>query len=146
MSMMRVYVAGAYNNKTVVREVQAIVQTHGHIVTYDWTNGIDVSGIDDQRLQLRTHAEADRWGVEAANLLVIVWDSPTYPYRGTCTEMGIALGKGIRIVSIDLQPPLDTEETTYRRNPFYHLKEIVHLDSLDAFVVWLTSSDCSQTQ
>lgn len=86
---MRLFVASSYLNRKVAQDVQRLLVTVGHSITFDWTQPEDLSvpGASTEK------ALADARGVVLAEAVVVVW-----PGRlGTATEIGIAIGCGIPI-------------------------------------------------
>jgi nucleoside 2-deoxyribosyltransferase len=153
----RVYVAGGLVDKDCVRTVQRHLTERGECeITHDWTTveppsagTVEIPGIETQeerRLRWRSYAAADSKGVKEADWVVLVFESPTYEYRGTCTELGIALGLNKKIAAVHVgarsveetrdvrggtyyggsSECLLNEGDTYNRNPFLWLPQIAH--------------------
>jgi hypothetical protein len=79
--MSKVYVAG----KDIARAgaVMDAVRTAGHEITYDWAT-------DYSEENPRAKAEAERDGVESADMLVYLWESDQESAR---YEAGMAMGQ-----------------------------------------------------
>ena len=101
---MRIYVAGKWEEKEHVREIQNTLRKAGHSITHDWT-ALDLAHeapaghIDAKEIypgkwyyteELRGQAKADLLGVVDAEVFVAVCVKD-YRYAGTFTEMGMAL-------------------------------------------------------
>ena len=85
---MKIYVAGKWEEKKRVREVQQQLRDAGHTITYDWTLA-ELNGVPsvDQALN-------DKQGVLGADAFVGVFEKDL-AYKGAMTELGMALAKGI---------------------------------------------------
>ncbi len=108
---MRIYVAGKWQEKSQVKQVQIALVNVGHEITHDWT--IHEMGAhesqQDTDVQIGTHwydpdelahqALGDLRGVQTCEAIVICAINP-HKYSGTLTEMGIALGCGRRVLII----------------------------------------------
>ena len=108
---MRIYVAGKWQEKSQVKQVQIALVNAGHEITHDWT--IHEMGAhepkQDTDVLIGTHwydpeelarqALGDLRGVQTAEAIVICAINP-HKYSGTLTEMGIALGCGRRVLII----------------------------------------------
>lgn len=91
---MRVYVAGKWEEKERVREVQAQLIAAGHTITHDWTKEESSSGYDPDLMA--RHAVADKAGVLAADAFVGIFEKDLR-YSGAVAELGIAVAMGIPI-------------------------------------------------
>ncbi len=108
---MRIYVAGKWQEKAQVKQVQLALMAVGHTITHDWTvheMGAHESQLDTDVLigthwydpeELANQARGDLRGVMQAEAIVICAINP-HKYSGTLTEMGIALGCGRRVLII----------------------------------------------
>lgn len=84
---MRVYVAGKWEEKERVREVQQQLIAAGHTISYDWTTATANS---------REQAENDVAGVLNADAFVGVFEKDLR-YSGAIAEMGMAIANGASI-------------------------------------------------
>jgi nucleoside 2-deoxyribosyltransferase len=90
---MKVYVAGKWEEKERVREVQDLLKRHGHTITHDWTREEeDLNHIE----HFATFALQDKQGVMGADAYVGVFEKDL-KYKGAFAEMGIAVALGIPI-------------------------------------------------
>jgi len=96
---MDLYVAGKWADKSVIGEKIKILESNGYKITHNWTTieEEDKKSIDD----LRKFAAFDINGVKEASCLVVIITDKDYPYRGTCTELGAALGLGKEVFVVD---------------------------------------------
>jgi hypothetical protein len=84
---MRIYVAGKWEEKERVREVQEQLCQAGHTITYDWTTAT---------VNSREQAERDVLGVLSAEAFVGVFEKDLR-YSGAIAEMGIAIANDVPI-------------------------------------------------
>jgi nucleoside 2-deoxyribosyltransferase len=122
---MNVYVAGAYCDKPTVQQVQAALTALGCRVTHDWTSRDATTALED--------ALADEGGVNRAEIVVIVFSVAEHAYRGTFTEMGMALALGKMVVALRLV------DGDYKHNPFLHLPQVRTVHSLDELVALINA-------
>jgi nucleoside 2-deoxyribosyltransferase len=92
---MRVYVAGKWEEKRRVSEVMRLLESEGHVITYDWTKHPDTTNDDE----LAEQAWEDYTGVRQAEAFVGVFEKPRPQpdTGGTYVELGIALDRGIPV-------------------------------------------------
>lgn len=132
----KVYVAGAFDNKHRINEIQNLLKTKGYEITHDWTLSKENLVQEGYKEQRRLDAINDLQGVLHADIVVCVFENPTYSYRGTCVEMGIALGLRKDIIALFLpwiSSSMD-ESSTYRRNPFLYLDQVRRVEGMEEFV------------
>lgn len=84
---MKVYVAGKWEEKERVREVQEQLRAAGHTITHDWTS--EPLGAVPLECAL-----LDKEGVLSADAYVGVFEKDL-PYKGAMSELGIAIARGI---------------------------------------------------
>lgn len=123
---MKVYVAGKWSNKDRLVQLMDRLRGLGIEITHDWTKNEKTTGSPEQ---LGNFAKLDTNGVKNADLMIAVLDDPSYPYRGTFTELGVALGCGTRIF---IYCPDD--EFYCVSNCFFHHPDIVRFYDLDLLV------------
>lgn len=94
---MQIYLAGAWVDRVRLRSVMDQIEELGHNITHDWTsyesqwqNEVEPRNVKRQQ----DCARHDINGVLSADLYIAVMDINDYPYRGTNTELGCALGLG----------------------------------------------------
>ena len=93
--MSRIYVAGKWQDRKRVQEIQERLRRRGHTITIDWTchefdakDGV-VAGFDE----LALFALEDEWGVRSADAVIAVMEQD-YSYKGAWVEIGMALALG----------------------------------------------------
>lgn len=92
--MSRIYVAGKWEEKERVREVQAQLVAAGHTITHDWTTEEPVG---DAYLNIVPSAVlADKQGVMAADAFVGIFEKDLR-YLGAVAELGMAIARGIPV-------------------------------------------------
>lgn len=117
---MNVYVAGAYCDKPTVKQVQTELKRAGCVITHDWTTVSNANAME--------HAIADERGVKQADVVVAVFSVEQHAYRGTFTEMGMALGLSKMVFALCLV------DGDYKHNPFLQLPQVRMTHSLDEVV------------
>jgi len=83
---MRFYVGTGLDNFERARELQKILTEAGHTITYDWTQHGSVQNLPEE--ERREIAQNEIEGIESADHVVLLLPG----YRGTHTELGIAIG------------------------------------------------------
>ncbi len=128
--MFSLYLAGSWNERD---EMQGYIQKFkelGYNITHDWTKAED-DHIDTRSLEKKQEgAENDISGVKKANAVVVIMDNPKYAYRGTCCEIGCALGLNIPIY---LYNPIKSGSYA-TTNIFYWHKGVKHYDNIDVLI------------
>jgi nucleoside 2-deoxyribosyltransferase len=114
---MKIYVAGKWDDKIFVKNVQKCLTERGHEITHDWTTQ---AGVEDWIC-----AEKDIDGVVQADIVVALMMDPNYAYRGTFTEIGCALGLKKRIIIL-----CPDKVSAARTNCFFHHKSIAHVSTM----------------
>lgn len=92
---MKVYVAGKFEDRDIVRQVYRELKSKGHEITLDWTD----------HEHSKTTSEQAKWavedieGVKRCDVLIAVLISD-YRYRGALIEIGAALALGKRVITL----------------------------------------------
>jgi nucleoside 2-deoxyribosyltransferase len=111
---VKVFVATGFPQKEDARRVMSALIARGVGVTYDWTR--PRTGLD--RLNM---AMADAAGVKAADALIAIMTLPDYDYKGTWTEIGMAIGHGHPILLVspfaDNDPAAKCAKNVYFAHP-----------------------------
>lgn len=107
---MKIYVAGKFEEKELVREIQQKLKDMGCTITHDWTVE-DGAGKQGQELEdyLRSCAMADYEGVFTADAVLVLNHKLAF---GAMVEMGLALAWGRVVYLVGPQ---------VRDNIFFHL-------------------------
>lgn len=93
---MKIYTASKFENAEAVRQFNARLREHGHVVTWDWTStreflddGTVLKATPEDR---RSYAMLDYAGVMAADLVIML--DGEWALNGARWEAGMAIGKG----------------------------------------------------
>lgn len=106
-----VFVATGFSQQKLAQDLMAALTTRGLDITCDWTR--PPPGLDAAQ-----KAMADHVGVMDADVVIAVMTLPAYEYKGTWTEIGIALGARRPVLLIS---PFTKEDATCAKNVyFYH--------------------------
>ncbi len=140
---MKVYVAGKFTEAKRIREVQAAVVAAGHSISFDWTKNKYEEG-RPMHLQAMHFAELDVKGVADADCVVAVLEDPVYEYRGTFTEIGIAIGQNKPVIVLSPTGRTMDSRVAYSTNVFFHHPRLFHVKRLDAVASALRLNSCSR--
>lgn len=94
-----IYVAGKWFDKDRIGKKIEILEKMGYNITHNWTKvEVGTTRCSDNYPEItpeidRDYADRDIKGVTDASLLVVDMCDEKYPYRGTWTEIGVALGQ-----------------------------------------------------
>ncbi len=123
-----VYVAGAFKHKQKIVSVMKDLEKNGFHITHKWTE-VEVSH-DSVHEDFGRWAEQDENGVRNAEVVLIYITDPNHTYRGTSTELGIAIAlrKFIVVVDPDYRPMMGFHENVFAAHPLVH-----HVNSMDGF-------------
>ena len=125
LPIVKIYVAGKWSEKGNIKLKMIELMLLGHTITHDWT----IYEADPSH-RLADMADHDVRGVLDAEVVCLLMIDPTYSYRGTYTELGVALGSGDKTIFIICPDP----KAECRTNVFFHHSSIKHLNSWDEFV------------
>jgi nucleoside 2-deoxyribosyltransferase len=138
---MKIYVAGMWNATAMVEinEVQQSLVNTGHTITHDWTH---VEGTleqttfssEDRDLFRTKCATLDIDGVKSADLVFAIMKNTTYPYRGTFTELGCAMGLDKQIVIV-----CPGCECACYTNCFFHYPGIKHVTTIEEGLAYINT-------
>lgn len=127
--MKRVYVAGKFADKDVVRDAQKLFKEAGHAITYDWTE--HGSSIENKSAaEFAQDAEADVQGVLHADIVVAIMNDPKYPYVGTFGELCMALALMKRIFVVTNYLTHDPANVGFHKRCFYHHPSVTKVASI----------------
>lgn len=124
---MKIYVAGKFSNNIAIRQYMTWLEEKNHTITHDWTSYQSDKEAPEEILADR--ADKDLTGVRDAYMLVAIMDDPDYEFRGTFTEIGMALGLGKRVCIVC---PFDNPSFT--TNCFFHHPRIHKYKSFEEFI------------
>ena len=123
-SPLRLYVAGKWFDRTLIRSYIQQLRSAGVSITHDWTLTEEEDKKSDE--DCARFAEMDLNGVSESDGVVVVLTDPTYAYRGTCVECGAALGLRKPILVINLVPDSDFNKNIFMKHPL-----VTHVQSFD---------------
>jgi nucleoside 2-deoxyribosyltransferase len=92
-----IYVAGMWSQKDVLLAKMGELKSLGYNITSNWPHFENRLGNPDDYAEC---SRLDIEGVMTADTILVFMTDPKYPYRGTCTEIGCAMGSGKRIIII----------------------------------------------
>lgn len=118
--MSRVYITGKWSDKDTIREYMNQLEKLGHTITHDWTTSYE-SNAENKKSDIAFNGVQ---GVAFAEVVIVVLTDPKYSYRGSFTELGVALGllKDVYVICHD-------KNSDCRTNVFFHHPSIVHVES-----------------
>jgi nucleoside 2-deoxyribosyltransferase len=120
---MKIYVAGKFNEREKIREIQQALIAKGHSITYDWTTH-ESQIAAKTREQFQEDAKRDKAGIRACELMVFVFTDADYAYRGTFWEMGYADGLEKKVIILtSFEPYKPGALAGFQRCCFYHSEE-----------------------
>lgn len=111
--MKKFYIASSLKNIETVRSVSESLVSEGFIHTYDWTLNDNIISVD--QLKDIGHKELD--AVLKSDFIVVLLPAG----KGSHVELGIALGKGIKVYLYSENDDINNFETT---STFYHLDRV----------------------
>jgi hypothetical protein len=114
--VVKIYVAGKFEEYEIVREVQKAAVEAGHYVTADWTRFAEevlVRGRKPDTQYLQECAGHDYWGVKNCHLFIGIHHPDQF---GTSVEFGLALAWGKRVWLVGEWEP--------RQSPFFYVPGI----------------------
>ncbi|PLT27513.1 group-specific protein [Peribacillus deserti] len=122
---MNFYIASGFSNKENVRHVAALLQEKGHRQTYDWTQNVRASTLND----LKRIGELEKTAVIESDFFIILLPAGV----GSHIEAGIALGLGKRVFIYSPSQELFSFEKT---STFYYIEGVQrYTGTLDSFVL-----------
>jgi len=110
---MKFYVASSIRNIDQVRYVSEKLKDKGYIHTYDWTQNERASTFKE----LEEISQNEKNAVMEADFIIVLLPAG----KGSHIELGIALGKGIKIYLYSPDEEVNNIATT---STFYHLSEV----------------------
>lgn len=131
---MRIYIAGRYSRRDEFREVAAILNAAGCLVTSRWLDEdkpLDMNMGDDSEEFYTETSRVDLEDIELANSVLFFSEDPLIgtPRGGRHVEFGYALAKGKRISVIGP-----------KENVFHYSPRVSHYSTLTHF---MESNDAS---
>lgn len=129
-----VFVATGFKQKADGRLLMHELQQRQLLIACDWT--VEHAGLTKAAMAVR-----DVDAMKRADVLVAVMTLTDYEYKGTWTEIGMALGRGIPVVLVS--PFEKAEDAICARNVYFHHPSFVRvhnastlLASIDTGLQW----------
>jgi hypothetical protein len=125
-ALNKVFVAGKYGDRLLLRERMKALHNLGYVITHDWTYIDADTNTDtntDKKISKQDIAMMDVNGVKTCDILIVILDDKNYPYRGTMTELGIAIGLNKKIFVVISNEAKETMMT----NIYLHYKNNLHI-------------------
>lgn len=141
-SPLRVYVAGAYIHKTLVQKyIDYLSRDPSRFtITFDWTRADTKSASDESKTEeyCRFFADQEIQAVQTADVFIAILNDPEYPYQGTFTELGVALGAGCRVILV-CPFDFDPKRVWCHKNVFYSTSLAARVDTWEKAVAMLST-------
>lgn len=136
---MKIYLAGAWHRLSEIKAIGDHLKNNGHELTSSWTTREHGQKTIEKCIN---DAIIDIDEVKAADIVVAIMNEPNYPYRGTCCEIGCALGLNKQVLAIcPGEVILEDNELTFTHdcmsNVFFWHPNVVHVKNVYEAVVWL---------
>ena len=126
MTKTKIYLAGKWSDKEMMRFRMTELEKMGYEITHDWTEYEA-----DETNTKSSMADNDIDGVYRADIYIGIFEDMKYPYRGTFTELGSALTcKKFRsdFKVYVVCPSFFEEDKAYATtNCFFHASAIEHV-------------------
>ena len=123
---MKFYVCGKWGDKPLAQRVMNHIRSAADEITHDWTT-FKADGPEYQRLAICAGKNVE--GVQQCEILIALMTDETYAYRGTFTEIGVALGLAKSVIIVG---PVTAQAAT---NCFWWHTKIWHADTLES--LWM---------
>jgi hypothetical protein len=91
---LKVYVGAKYCERGTAKRLMRALEAQGHTITVDWTQHTK-----EDAASLALYATEDVKGVQRCNVAIFIMERP-HKYKGCWVEMGVALGKGRKVIII----------------------------------------------
>ena len=131
----KIYVAGSFHDKETIANYSTKLSTYGYTIVSGWINRENNL---NKPMIYRKCADADFDEIDLADCVVAFLDDPKYPYRGTFTEIGYAIGKNKKVIICCKGQCYDDKENNkvkftdyYMDNVFFWTSNIIHLNSVE---------------
>lgn len=109
----RVFVATGFGQRSDGAALMEELRKRGATITRDWTTPHSHKHADT--------ADLDVAAVTSAQVLVVLMTLVKYEYKGTFTEIGMAIGANIPIVMIS--PFINVDDAVCARNVYFHYRK-----------------------
>lgn len=144
MSDKTIFIAGGFHHRVQIAEKIRKAAKLGWTVTHDWTQKLTDNTHRAHSATAKTDAEA----IFAANVVVAIMDDPTYEYKGTFTELGMAIGMNLcgKKKAIYIVNPVHSRRTAKCQRNVYYAHEFItaYFETWDAFEKAILITDSQQ--
>jgi hypothetical protein len=137
--MVKIYIAGKYDNLSEIREAQRLVIEAGFEISYDWTKNAELtlkSDKIDSIVRMRSDADNDLNGVIDADWSIILLTDYNYVYRGSFCELGASITRdkfrnSLRTIVI-------RNTSAYAMSCcFAHHSDIIYCDNMEDAILYI---------
>lgn len=92
-----IYVAGSWVERDRMRGIMDRFRSYGYDITSDWP---EYEQKHSEPYECSLISQLDFQNIKRADVLVAFMTDPEYPYRGTNTEIGYAIGSGKKVILV----------------------------------------------
>jgi len=114
--MSRVYLGGKFDERVQIRGYMTELEKLNFVITHDWATYESKSEHPQADM-----AAKDVEGVKSADAVVLLMLDPEYAYRGTFSELGVALGTNKRIYIVCPDPKAKCRSNVFFHHPQVHV-------------------------
>lgn len=136
---MKIYLAGKWTEKELFKKYMNDIEHIGHTITHDWT-----SFEADLNNSKKSMADHDIKGVMTADAYISYMNDVDYSYRGTFTELGVALAiqrtNPHYKIYVVCPSYFDDKKAYCITNCFFHSSGIIHIPNWDTMMAILDKS------
>jgi len=130
---MNVYLSARSSDLAKARAAMERLHCAGHTITHDWTRPVELHEAEPGNDEtLAACGRADIEGVIAAEVVVVLINSPHGPGTGAAVEMGAAFATGRSVILVETHGPVGA----WARHPF-RLMASARVESLKDALVFL---------
>lgn len=117
-----IYVAGSSKNFPLPELLMRLLEKDGYNITHDWTTEVKGNYLEGKlnEVEKQEIAIADANAVMAADLMVIVYPGDFSEGCGLYTELGIAIGKNIKVILYAPYQQKDFVSKVFLYHPIVH--------------------------
>lgn len=130
-----IYVAGSWVDRENLKEIMNQFRSYDFDITSDWP---DYEQKHSEPFECSLISGLDFQNIKRADVVVAVMTDPEYPYRGTNTEIGYAIGSGKKVIIVcdgTIQKKENDDRYIFSHacmsNVFFWDKSIQHVTCID---------------
>ncbi len=121
---IKVFVATGYHQKADAALLMGELRARNLTISCDWTVA--------STLSIEAMAARDVEAVRTSDVLVALMTVADYEYKGTFTEIGMAIGAGVPVVVVS--PFMHAYEATCAENVYFHCDRLRRYLTVQAFL------------